>query len=915
VVSPPGTYPNQQLPYCYNLNLNVHNNSVTSNAAYGDELFSSTPAGGGGVTFCTGSDYYHFNYNWVCGNLSTGDGGGLAHQGFSWNGDISHNSFLFNQSFNPTLPTHGGGVVVLGAAPDGTPLNAAAGTECGSVTDVDCAPGLSDGTGPGLRIDANLFQGNTAESGSGGGLRLQSVNGTEVQLFPNNPGVWNDVSVTNNIFVNNVAGWTGGGVSLQDALNVNFINNTVVSNDTTASAGVLFNTGGAPQANVPPQGCDPRSNPTCSGFQITLSNLQPAGLATAANTVLLSGVFPAGFTGCPASHALCNQFSNPILSNNLFWQNRSFHIIPNGTTGAVQLDPPLNQTATGACPSGANYWDIGVYGDTGPSNHGSGLTLDPDNSLLTDASDYPNGHNLGSNPNVVSQFCNGSRVPPEMAPAICSGANGNANAPGCIQPGTVGLGITVPPGVPDSVVPPLPLFSLTPAATVDEGNNWINMFYGPLSLTNPTVVSGGTGYGVPLGNYALNGVTGSPAIDYVPSSAKHPSTDFFGNPRPDPSNPHAFDIGAVEFQGAAVANAPTLASIAPASGLRGTSVGVILTGTNLLDAQTVTTSGSGVNCTVTGSTSTTVNATCTIMANAALQARSVSVTTAAGTSPVNRAVMFTVLGPTLTSIAPNSGLRGTSVNATLTGTGLTGATWSATTTTSYPDITFGVITVVNDTTVTATLTTTGATVLGAKNLSVTTPIGTTGTVTFTVVGPTLTSIAPTSGLRGTSVNVNLTGTGLTGATAVNAPGSPNISVTNFAAVNDTTVRATLSLGSSTALGPHNITVSTPGGTSNAVTFTVVGPTLTSISPNTATHPASGSISVPVTLTGSNLAGATGLTGLGAGVSVATGTFHVVSSTSATATLNIASTATTGARNIAVATASNGSSNTVTFTVN
>jgi hypothetical protein len=448
---------------------------------------------------------------------------------------------------------------------------------------------------------------------------------------------------------------------------------------------------------------------------------------------------------------------------------------------------------------------------------------------------------------------------------------------------------------------------------VDEGNNWINMFYGPLSLTNPTIISGGTGYGVPLGNYALNGVTGSPAIDYVPSSAKHPSTDFFGNPRPDPSNPHAFDIGAVEFQGAAVASAPTLASIAPASGLRGTNVAVTLTGTNLLDAQTVTTSGSGVNCTVTASTSTTVNATCTITANAGLQARNVTVTTAAGSSPNNPAVMFTALGPTLTSIAPPQGLRGTSVNVTLTGTGLTGATWSAATT-SYPNITFGAITVVNNTTLTATLTITAATSLGAKNLSVTTPIGTTGTIAFTVLGPTLTSIAPTQGLRGTSVNVTLTGTGLTGATSVNAPGSPNINVTNFAAVNDTTVQATLSLGSTTALGPHNITVSTPGGTSNAVTFAVVGPTLTSISPTTATHPASGSINVPVTLTGSNLTGATGLTGLGVGVSVATGTFHVVSSTSATATLNITSAATTGARNIAVATASNGSSNTVTFTV-
>ena len=60
-----------QLPYCFDLNVNVHHNAVTLNSSTGDELFSATPAGAGGVSFCTGSDYYKFNYNWVCGNLST----------------------------------------------------------------------------------------------------------------------------------------------------------------------------------------------------------------------------------------------------------------------------------------------------------------------------------------------------------------------------------------------------------------------------------------------------------------------------------------------------------------------------------------------------------------------------------------------------------------------------------------------------------------------------------------------------------------------------------------------------------------------------------------------------------------------------------------------------------------------------
>ncbi len=102
------------MPYCFNLNVNVHNNYISLNSSTGDELFSGTPAGAGGVSFCTGADYYKFNYNWVCGNLSSGDGGGVAHIGFSYNGDIEHNSILFNQSLNPTIPANGGGLLVMG---------------------------------------------------------------------------------------------------------------------------------------------------------------------------------------------------------------------------------------------------------------------------------------------------------------------------------------------------------------------------------------------------------------------------------------------------------------------------------------------------------------------------------------------------------------------------------------------------------------------------------------------------------------------------------------------------------------------------------------------------------------------------------------------------------------------------------
>jgi hypothetical protein len=574
-VSPTGIPTNTQLPYCYNEKVNVHHNSVTSNSSIGDELFSSTPAGAGGVTFCVGADYYKFNFNWVCGNLSTGDGGGLAHLGFIWHGDIEHNTFLFNQSTNPTVPTNGGGIIVMGAAPDGTLPGAAPGTECGSTTDVDCAPGLSDGTGPGTTINANLIMGNSADSGSGGGIRLQDVNGTDVGFFPRGPlpvttgpaflrsPGWNSVSITNNIIANNVAGWDGAGVSLQDALVANLINNTIISNDTTASSGVLFNTIGAPLASAPGSNC---IQPASGG---TASCPQPAGVVTMQNTSLLTTSLNGVNVSCPAGHGTgqtCKNFSIPLLANDVIWDNRSFYI---GITGPgsgllsqqnlvalynafaatpVVTQPTGDATAsngtgmiitggTGACVSGVSYWDVGVRGDTGPTNHAGGVTLAPTYSVLTSlggAADYAAAslHNTASNPTVLSQYCNGSRTPPEFQ----------------------SLGYQVPPGIADATVPN-PVFNLTPAATVDEGNNWINLSWGPLAETN--AVSGAL-----LGNYGP--ASSSSVINYIPASAstyaEAPSLDFYGTER---KTNNAVDAGAVEFTGTAAARVTATVSPNP----------------------------------------------------------------------------------------------------------------------------------------------------------------------------------------------------------------------------------------------------------------------------------------------------------------------------------------------------------------
>ena len=594
-----GVANNAQLPYCNNLSVNIHHNNISLNSSTGDELFSGTPAGAGGVSICTGADYYKFNYNWICGNLSSGDGGGVGQLGFSYDGDIEHNSILFNQSLNPTIPANGGGLVVMGT-PDADPT-------CGATTDQDCvsAPGAltpSDGVGPGLVINANLIMGNAAEAGSGGGLRLQNVNGSDVLAFPTTPSQWYSPTITNNIIADNVAGWDGAGISLVDALNVNIINNTIVSNSTTASAGILFTTIGYPLASSEGTNCVIGTETSCP---------QIAGLVSIQNSSVLKANLPGSVT-CPAGHYMgttahngtCTSYSYPLLQNNIFWQNSAYYIGVGALSAQYQQNvvslynaftstpaPTQPQTdattahgagatitgGTGACVT-ANYWDIGVRGDTSPTNHIGNVQLNPIYSVLTSTTGY-DASNTSNNPNFASQYCDGSRTPPEF------GASGWA----------------VPPGIADATVPN-PIFNLTAVATVDEGNNWINMRWGPLSLLNPVS-------NTVLGNYSLT--AGSPVIDLIPTSEPNfvlvPTTDFFGNPRPEPGTPKDthFDPGAVEF-GSAPATpiisatlTPTSWTLSHARNCPGTGLGILAC---LFDpSQTFTLTNTG-NVTLTGIT-------------------------------------------------------------------------------------------------------------------------------------------------------------------------------------------------------------------------------------------------------------------------------------------------------------------------
>jgi hypothetical protein len=146
---------------------------------------------------------------------------------------------------------------------------------------------------------------------------------------------------------------------------------------------------------------------------------------------------------------------------------------------------------------------------------------------------------------------------------------------------------------------------------------------------------------------------------------------------------------------------PTLTSIAPATGALGTTVPITLTGTNFAEGATVATSNTGITVgPVTVVSATQIGTTLTIAANAATGPANVAVTTSGGTS--NELTFWVVPPPpTLTSVSPATGVQGTTVSVTFTGTNFVAP---VTVTASNAGIVASNVSVVNAAQITATLT-------------------------------------------------------------------------------------------------------------------------------------------------------------------------------------------------------------------
>ncbi|MGW2372979.1 IPT/TIG domain-containing protein [Kitasatospora sp. NPDC001683] len=298
---------------------------------------------------------------------------------------------------------------------------------------------------------------------------------------------------------------------------------------------------------------------------------------------------------------------------------------------------------------------------------------------------------------------------------------------------------------------------------------------------------------------------------------------------------------------------PQLVSVVPPAGPTSGGTTVTLTGSGLSGATAVTFGSAPAAFTVVSDSSLVATA------PAGSGTVQVTVTTPGGTS--NSLAYTYTAPPVVTTIVPTQGPASGGNTVTLTGSGFTGAT----------AVRFGAVaassfTVVSATQITATVPAGGP---GASGVTVTTAGGTSLPVTYYYLSnPQLTAVVPAEGpvLGGTTVTV--TGSNLLGATAVRFGA---VAASSFTVVSATQITATVPAGSGTV----QVTVTTPGGTSNGVAFTYVPvPQLVSVVPPAG--PTSGGTTV--TLTGSGLSGATAVT-----FGSAPAAFTVVSDSSLVAT--------------------------------
>lgn len=269
---------------------------------------------------------------------------------------------------------------------------------------------------------------------------------------------------------------------------------------------------------------------------------------------------------------------------------------------------------------------------------------------------------------------------------------------------------------------------------------------------------------------------------------------------------------------------PHLTSAVPNGGPTAGGTSVTVTGTGLSEVVTVTFGATSVAFTVVSDS--------VLVTTAPAGSGTVQIT---ATSPggSSNTLPYTYLpAPVVTAVTPDQGPTVGGTTVTVTGSGFTGAT----------GVQFGstpaTFTVVSNTQIVAAAPP-GAP--GVVRVTVTTAGGTGSAFYYYLGTPVLTGVVPVEGPTSGGTTLTLTGSSLSEASAVRFG---SVSATSFTVVSDTQVLATSPAGS----GTEQITVTSPGGTSNGVAFTYApAPHLTSAVPNEG--PTAGGTLVTLTGTG------------------------------------------------------------------
>jgi hypothetical protein len=286
-------------------------------------------------------------------------------------------------------------------------------------------------------------------------------------------------------------------------------------------------------------------------------------------------------------------------------------------------------------------------------------------------------------------------------------------------------------------------------------------------------------------------------------------------------------------------NGPSVSGITPNTGSTAGGTSVTISGSNLRSATAITIGGNA--CTSPSANSDTA-VTCTTPAGSAGTA-SVVVTTASGSNSAN--TLFTYTGQTQTiTFAPASPVNVGVSPITLTASassGLTSFTFSTSSANTICTVSGNTLTIVGAGTCALTATQAGNATYASASAN--------ANVVINAV-PAVSAITPSTGSTAGGTSVTISGTNLSGATGVTIGGA---ACTSLSANTATSVTCLSPAG--TGLNKAVVVTTASGPSTDSVSFSYNGPSVSGITPNTGSTAGGTS----VTISGSNLRSATGIT--------------------------------------------------------